>query len=485
MLSIRYYITFLLLILLGCSKNEKLVQIVPPLSPIIKIKDSIIKIDTTVKIDTSFKKLDSIISIPNPNGRKFYIDPNTHTSIFNGSILNPLKSIGQLDAIKLFPGDTIFFKRGATFIGVLNIRFSGTEKLPIVYTNYGMGDLPKFTTLASNLINFLSVQYVVLNGIQILDYTINPNDHYTKANISSAINLNASNYCTISSCDISLVGIGITISNASNFNSVVQNYIHHLRMVRNTPKTINGNDDYGANGIVVKSSNNHIVNNVFEECWANSYDYNFDGGAIEFYGAVLNNNKIMGNTVVNCNGFIEIGSGVNGICDNTLIAYNKVINSAGTGTFQTTGSFAIQVNNFQYYNNNFIETIRQFTKPYYLFYSSQRMPPIGMLVIKNNIFWLSSGINIFPSYFNNASLVHNYNFYRMSTGFVGLPLNNFEMFSNNTELFINTTGFPKYWDYNLVNDAPAINAGVTVGLTKDFSGAPIRGLPDLGILEKK
>lgn len=488
---VKYYIIIFSLssVLVSCSKNEKLIKIniLPP--PVVK-KDSTIKIDSIFKkdsifkIDTALKKNDTLISVLNPNGRKYYLDPNSTSTIFNGTISSPLKSIAQLDLISLFPGDSIFFKRGTTFEGVLNLRYSGSEQLPIVYTNYGIGDLPKFTTLTTNLVNFMSVRYVILNGIQIIDYTINPNDHYTKANISSGINLNASSYCTISSCDISIVGVGITIGIGSNYNSIIKNNIHDLRMVRNTPKTINGNDDYGANGIIVKSSNNQIISNNFEECWANSYDYNYDGGAIEFFGATLNNNKVIGNTVLNSNGFIEIGSGVNGICENTIIAYNKVINSAGTGTFQTTGKFAIQVNNFQYYNNNFIETIRQFTMPYYLFYSSQRLPPNGMLVIKNNIFWLSSGVNVFPSYFNNASLVHNNNFYRMSAGFVGLPLNNFEFFSTNVELFTNYSGFPKFWDYNLSTNAPVINAGVPVGFTKDFMGTPIIGMPDLGILEK-
>jgi hypothetical protein len=38
-------------------------------------------------------------------------------------------------------------------------------------------------------------------------------------------------------------------------------------------------------------------------------------------------------------------------------------------------------------------------------------------------------------------------------------------------------------DYRLRSGSPAINAGVDVGLTTDFLGKPIRGLPDIGAYE--
>jgi hypothetical protein len=38
-------------------------------------------------------------------------------------------------------------------------------------------------------------------------------------------------------------------------------------------------------------------------------------------------------------------------------------------------------------------------------------------------------------------------------------------------------------DYRLNPASPAINAGKDVGLTTDFLGKPIRGLPDIGAYE--
>lgn len=38
-------------------------------------------------------------------------------------------------------------------------------------------------------------------------------------------------------------------------------------------------------------------------------------------------------------------------------------------------------------------------------------------------------------------------------------------------------------DYHLTSSSPAKNAGVDVGLTTDFEGKPIKGLPDIGAYE--
>jgi hypothetical protein len=45
-------------------------------------------------------------------------------------------------------------------------------------------------------------------------------------------------------------------------------------------------------------------------------------------------------------------------------------------------------------------------------------------------------------------------------------------------LFVNPTT-----DFHLQPSSPAINAGVDVGLTGDYEGKPIRGVPDIGAYE--
>jgi hypothetical protein len=56
-------------------------------------------------------------------------------------------------------------------------------------------------------------------------------------------------------------------------------------------------------------------------------------------------------------------------------------------------------------------------------------------------------------------------------------------FSNNTDNKDPKLNSPVSYDYTLQSTSPAINAGVDVGLTTDYLGNPIIGLPDLGAYE--
>lgn len=412
---------------------------------------------------------------------KYYVDPSSTSSITNGSLASPWKTIAQVNtgSSVLLPGDTVLFKRGQIYAGKLNIAKSGTATNPIVYTNYGTGELPEFTNSVSGVITLYGKQYIVIDGIKITDRTISATDHSVQAKISYAVIVDNSPNCTIKNCDISLVGVAIEITGGSNNTLVTGNNFHNLRMVRNT---VGGDDDYGANPMVVGSSNNTITNNRFEECWGTSYDYGFDGGAVEFFGSVMNDNKIMYNTAINCNGFIEVGSSTNGTASNNIIAYNKVINCGILGVYQNGATFSVTVNNLQYYNNTVVETVKQYAKPSVLFWMAGTGNP-GMVVVKNNIFWLSSGVNVAGSKFNTGQMIHTNNIYRMTSGTLGITPHTSELQSSTAGLFTSIAGAPDQWNYSLNPTSPAINFGTGIGISKDFIGNQINGSPDAGILE--
>ena len=256
----------------------------------------------------------------------YYVNPASTSSITNGSFSNPWKTIAQVNnaTTLLNPGDSVFFRRGQTFIGNLMVWRSGTSTNPIVYTGYGTGDYPIMTNTVSDVISIYNRQYIVLDGFKIIDNTMNTTNHGITAKISYAINIENSPYCTVRNCDISLVGVAISVTNGSNYTTIANNYIHNLRIVRNT---VGGDDDYGANGAVIGSSRNSITQNKFEACWAYCYDYGHDGGAIEFFGFDMSYNTIMYNTSIECDGFMEVGSNVDGTSINNTIAYNKIINN--------------------------------------------------------------------------------------------------------------------------------------------------------------
>lgn len=414
----------------------------------------------------------------------YYVDPSSTASTANGTLAYPWKTIAQVNSgtTSLNPGDSVFFKRGQSYSGRLTISRSGSTSAPIVYTNYGAGNLPEFNNSITDIINISNKQYIVIDGIKIVDNSISTTDHTVQAKISYAINLENSPNCSIKNCDISLVGVGIAVLAGSDNTTITGNYMHNMRMVRNTPTSVNPDDDYGANPMVIGSSNNTISNNRFEECWALSYDYGYDGGAVELFGATMNNNKVLYNTAINCNGFMEIGSNSNGTAQNNVVAYNKIINCGIIGVYQNGSTFSVTVNNLQYYNNTVIETVKQYSQPSVMFWMAGT-GSAGMVVVKNNIFWLSSGVNFASSKFNTGQMVHTNNIYRMSSGSLGITLNSSELLSNNASLFTSVSGSPADWNYSLNSTSPAINFGTNVGFVRDFAGNAIIGNPDAGMLE--
>lgn len=416
--------------------------------------------------------------------KNYYVDPTSSASISNGSLLTPWKTIAQVNSgtTNLYPGDTVFFRRNQSYNGRLNITSSGNASYPIVYTNYGEGNLPEFDNAISDIININGRQFLIIDGIKIIDKSMNTSDHSIQARISYAINLNNSPNCTIKNCDISLVGVGIAATTGSDNTTITGNYFHNLRMVRNTPTSINANDDYGANPMVIGTSNNNIRNNRFEECWAISYDYGFDGGAVEFFGTNMNNNKILYNTAINCNGFMEIGSSSKGLAQDNVIAYNKIINCGIIGAYQNGSRFTTTIKNIQYYNNTIVETVLQYSKPSTMFWMAGT-GSAGMIVLKNNIFWLSSGVNLASSKFNTGQMIHMYNIYRMDLGILAITLDNSEHLSATELHFTNTNEDPANWNYNLLPSSTAIDFGTNLGYSRDFAGNSIVGNPDAGMLE--
>ncbi len=319
---------------------------------------------------------------------------------------------------------------------------------------------------------------MVIDGFKLSDVKMNETDHSATARFAYGISLNNSPNCTIKNCDISLVGAGIEIYGSSNNCHVTNNYMHNLRMIVNT---VGGDDDYGANPLIISSSNNAIMHNRFEECWALSYDYGYDGGAIEFYGKAINNNTIMYNTAINCNGFLEIGSGSGGSVSNNIVAYNKIINCGVIGTLHTTSNFGVAISNLQYYNNNVIETKQQFTIPGFLF-DVVGNPQSGMLVVKNNIFWTSNNTTIYETAFSGVTN-HSNNLYRMTNGSIGIALGSNEIKTTTANIFSSTSGDPADWNFALPPGGMAINFGIDVGYKTDFVSNPIIDNPDAGIME--
>lgn len=412
----------------------------------------------------------------------FYADPSSLSPLADGSMSHPWKTVAQVNqgTRNMQPGDTVFFKNGESFSGRLFVWGSGNAEKPVVYTSYGTGPKPEFTHTASDVIMIQNRQYVVIEGFKIIDRSMDSSAHDISARISYGIVIDNSPRCRISNCEITRVGIGIAVIKGSNNTVISENHIHNLRMVRNT---IGGDDDFGANALVIGSRGNLITQNRFENCWANSHDYGYDGGAVEFFGENVSENSIMFNASINNNGFLEAGSNNGGIVQNNTVAYNKIINNGYSGVFHTSAAYSVKISNMNYFNNVIVETKKQFAYPKKLFWISDPSSA-GAINFQNNIVWLKTGIHFATKTNDTSVLHHTNNIYLISGGgLLGVTTNPTEILASALPLFADTTGDPAAWNFELLPGAVAIDMGADVGLSRDYAGKSISGKPDLGIFE--
>lgn len=417
----------------------------------------------------------------------YYVDASTTATTQNGSQTNPWKTLSQVQSnmSSFRAGDIISFKKSGTYSGQFNVSCSGTAGNPIVFNSYGSGNAPVFSGTGSRITYLVYVNnrsYVTFDGLNITDPTLSPTDRTQQSKIERAFYLDgSSNNIVIKNCSISLAGVGVYFVGGNNTldNCTIQN----LRMVVNTND--GGYDDYGANPVVISSSNNTLTNNRFLDCWANSYDFSYDGGAVEFFGPNTNNNFIGYNTMSNNNGLVEFGSSNGGSSTGNKFVYNKLINNGSLFYINNSGPFAITVSNLQFYNNVIVETVSQRLRESYLGSMASSSSASGIVLMKNNIFWLTTGIDVARSgQLTGSQLVHEDNIYKLGSGSV------LNFTAGSTELTTTSSIFsdaaaadPLQWNFAPATGSVAIDFGQNVGLARDFAGNTVPALPNAGILE--
>lgn len=398
----------------------------------------------------------------------------------------PWQTMAKVNSMKTIfnPGDSIKFHRGDFFYGTLNLTRSGTVGANIVFTNYGTGNLPKWqystTGAAISALSYnYNVSYIIFDGFIITDSSMDVSNRTPQAKVGIAIEFEGGGNNTVRNCEFSLIGIGIFFSNGDN-NKCTNSKFYNLRMVKNT---VGGDDDYGANPIVLGNSNNNIIsNNQFKECWSNSYDYGLDGGGVEFYGP-CSNNVVTYNWLTDCCGVAEFGSNISGTSSNNLIGYNLIINCGLLTYCNTTGTFAVEVDNVKYYNNAIIETSAdRYGQSELLRFNGT---PVASTVfdLKNNIFYINNGMNI-TTISNSTKFSHNNNIYKFLTGgTTNYTINVNELITSIIPFTDVSNSNPELWNYYPNTNSQAIDFGVNVGFSVDYYGNNIVNQPDAGILE--
>ena len=406
----------------------------------------------------------------------FYVDASATSSTQNGSLATPWKTLSQVSNNQnLFqPGDFVLFKRGETFTGTFYPTQGGTSTSQLTFGAYGTGNKPKFTGTGSTIGYLFYVNnksYITFRDLWITDPTIDNSDRSIDAKIQRAFTFDQSaTNCKIISCDIHLVGVAAYWIGGSNTMDSCD--VGNLRMVVDTDQGYQPgyDDDYGANPLVISSADNTITHNYFHDCWATSFDYDFDGGAIEFFGSGTNNNFIGYNTIVDCIGLSEI----TGASVNNTFAYNKLLNNGSLFYFQSGYTYA----GYNLYNNVIVENVNPRIAESRMIGGSMSA---GSVIMKNNVFQLSNGVDVAG---NTTAILHEDNIYKLSNNsLIGFTVGSTEL-STVAAIFINTTPpDPIAWNYAPAASSPAIDFGQNVGLTKDFAGNTVPVIPNGGILE--
>ncbi len=398
------------------------------------------------------------VSVGAVHATNYYVSNIGSDSAVGSDSSAPWATLGKVNGFPFAPGDNIYFRRGDTWIGCLNISHSGTTSQPITYSAYGSGQKPIISNSGQwSRSVVITASWTIVDGLLLRDSM--------EAGVLIA---SGSTYNIVRNCEMTAVGEGVQVE--GNNNLITGNVIHDTTMIVNTPTPTN--DDYGANGVVITNGlNNEVSYNTIYNCIAKSYDYGMDGGAFELYGTT-DGTYFHHNYAYENNGFLEAGASTAGnTANNVIVAYN-ISRDNFHGNFMTlhnSGTFSVNITNLRIENNTIIET--KYTAGW--IFSSDVSPQSGMLSFTNNIVYLTAGN------FSKYSFTRSNNlYYPLPTKFAG-GLQAGETVGD--PLFINLQAY----DYHLQDGSPAIYAGLVLGYSKDFDGnsVPFGPQPDLGVYE--
>ncbi len=368
------------------------------------------------------------------------------------------RSLSKFNSTNFKPGEVVYFKRGSSWSGSMIIDTSGTRENPIVFTSYGdSGEAPTFAnpSTSGRLTNAIKItaDWVILEKVKV-----------TNARLSGVYIETGADYNIVRNIEATQVGEGINVH--GQHNKILNNYLHDLTMVNNTQ---GGSDDYGAVGVWLFNHYNEVAYNQMINCKAPSYDYEYDGGAVEMYREV-NGSYIHHNYSYNAQGFTEIGGGA--AYDN-IIAYNVIVDSGRVVGIHLSGGFASDVKNLRIENNTVVDTTPEGFAGVVLFFGGSPNPE--MVILRNNIFYLEN----YDRIANKSNFTHENNLYYIPHGSLGFTATPNEIRAD--PLFIDLGA----GDYRLQASSPAIDRALDLGYTIDYNArpVPVGDAPDMGAFE--
>ncbi len=237
---------------------------------------------------------------------KYYIDSQLGDDNNSGNSRDSAwKSHTKVESANLQPGDTVYFGRGSSWTGGIQINASGTEEQPIVFTNYGDGSLPGFSNPnwsnnTGNALRFAG-DYLIADGLYFHDVPPPPDGEFITVWESGALRLLlGADHCVVRNC------IFDTVPKA------IQSHGEYTLITNNTmtgQQVLLGSTYWGPIGIQLGIGNQEVSYNTIKDFWVTEgHTWGGDGGAIELDDGRNHKNNIYihhNRTIHNC-GFLEI-----------------------------------------------------------------------------------------------------------------------------------------------------------------------------------
>jgi len=426
-------------------------------------------------------------------GRRFYLDARRGDDANDGrGPRRAWRSLERLQAAKLRPGDTVAFRRGATFSGSATVAASGDPRQPITLTAYGAGAAPVLTNPGGLNMLYVTGDHVRISNLRFMHGVTFDNADGTgtsgpKYRRSGAVAIATSAH-DVTVVDNKFVAVGIGVKTYGLRTRITHNTFRDLTIAFRGIAPLTGSEtSYGAVGISLNNSAADVGWNAFINCRSTDSPYGADGGAVEIEGFAHTKDRIRihHNFSAGSQGFVEV---TETSTTNVEIAYNVSDDYQQFLAFDTTTS----PRGYRVWHNTVLRrSSLNATAAFAVFYYRDPGPPpsADWLSIQDNVFYVPAAKALGGSYTYKAfDFPHDHNVFTGQADPVGYPLGEGDVVAD--PLFAeDPSALPSFIDdprsVRLRAGSPAIDRAVTRPARVDILGRPIpRGRrPDAGAID--